>query len=461
MHDDFGHTKSYVLSMRKFIYFYAFTLRKIYKSSLFPAIMEIASVLRDQKQELKEREIRLRIIPREAEDRFKTLLNSKLIKVVLGVRRCGKSVLSSALLKGKPFAYVNFDDERLREVEANEILAALYQVYGKGFKFLFLDEIQNLDHWELFTNRLHRIGLNLIVTGSNAKLLSKELATHLTGRHLSLELFPFSFREYLKATNFKEEGTTTRGAALLKKELDQYLLNGGFPEIIVEKENPFLYLQELYRKIIERDIVERYEISYKKTFREIARTLISNPGRRVSYNKLKNQFQLGSEHTIKNYLSYLEEAYLLFFLSRFSFKPVEVEKSEKKVYAIDTGMAGSLSLGMTPDRGPSYENAVYLELLRKKSFSSQLEIYYWKNIQHEEVDFLLKENLKIKMLIQVCYDISFPEVKERETRSLLKASRELKCKNLLVITSDYEAEEKKGSATIKFIPLWKWLSEDH
>ncbi len=419
--------------------------------------MEITSVLHDQKQELEDRELRLRIIPREAQDYFKTSLNSKLIKVILGVRRCGKSVLAYALLKEKAFAYVNFDDERLRGIEANQVLSALYEVYGKELKFLFLDEIQNLDHWELFVNRLHRIGLNLIVTGSNARLLSKELATHLTGRHLSLELFPFSFREYLKAINFSEESTTTRGAALLKRELDNYLLQGGFPEIIVEQENPSPYLQELYRKIIERDIVERYEISYKKTFREIARTLISNPGRKISYNKLKNQFQLGSEHTIKNYLSYLEEAYLFFSLSRFSFKPIEVEKSEKKVYAIDTGMAGSLSLGITPNLGPSYENAVFLELLRKKSFSSSLEIFYWKNIQHEEVDFLLKENLKIKMLIQVCYDLSSPDVKEREIRALCKASRELKCKNLVVITSDYEAEEKKGSATIKYIPLWKWL----
>ncbi len=343
--------------------------------------MEISPVLRDQKQDLEERKLRLKVVPREAESYFKTLLNSKLIKVVLGVRRCGKSVLSHFILGGKMFAYVNFDDERLKEVEANNVLAAFYEIYGKEFNYIFLDEIQNLGNWELFANRLQRKGFNLVITGSNAQLLSKELATHLTGRHLSLELFPFSFNEYLKAVGFKEDSTTTRGVSLLKKELNQYLLDGGFPEIIVEKENPSLYLQELYRKIIERDIIERHEISYKKTFREIARTLISNPGRRVSYNKLKNQFQLGSEHTIKNYLSYLEEAYLLFFLSRFSFKPVEVEKSEKKAYAIDTGMIRCLSLGVRSDLGPIYENAVFLELLRRKSLQPQLEVFYWKNIQ--------------------------------------------------------------------------------
>lgn len=419
--------------------------------------MEISSVIRDQKQELEERKLRLKVVSRYVEEHFKTLLSSKLIKVILGVRRCGKSVLSHSLLKDKSFAYVNFDDERLKGVEANSVLAAFYEVYGKDFNFIFLDEIQNLENWELFANRLQRMGFNLVITGSNAQLLSKELATHLTGRHLSLELFPFSFKEYLKAIDFQEDLGTTKGISLLKQELSKYLFGGGFPEIIVEKENPSLYLQELYRKIIERDIVERHEISYQKTFREIARTLISNPGRGISYNRIKRQFQLGSEHTVKNYLSYLEEAYLLFFLSRFSFKPVEVEKSEKKVYAIDTGMIRCLSLGMTPDLGPIYENTVYLELLRRKSLSPQSDIFYWKNILQEEVDFVIKDNLKIKMLVQVCYNLSLPEVKEREIRALLKASKELKCKNLLVITSDFEAEEKKSGLKIQFIPLWRWL----
>ena len=236
------------------------------------------------------------------------------------------------------FYDVNFDDERLKGVEANSVLAAFYEVYGKDFNFIFLDEIQNLENWELFANRLQRMGFNLIITGSNAQLLSKELATHLTGRHLSLELFPFSFKEYLKAIDFREDISVTKGISLLKQELNKHLFDGGFPEIIVEKETPPLYLQELYRKIIERGIMERHEISYKKAFQEIARTLISNPGRGISYNRIKRQFQLGSEHTIKNYLFYLKEAYLLFFLGRLSFKPVEVEKREKKVYRNAAGI---------------------------------------------------------------------------------------------------------------------------
>ena len=419
--------------------------------------MKIVQLLRDQKQELIDEIKNKKLVNREAENYFKNILDSKLIKIISGVRRCGKSVFSYILLKDKNFAYMNFDDERLIYSDTNQILSSFYEIYGKDFKFIFLDEIQNLENWELFVNRLKRIGFNLFITGSNAKLLSKELATHLTGRHLTIEIFPFSFREYLKAINFKEDIQTTKGISILKHELKNYLNLGGFPEIIVEKENPKIYIRELYSKIIEKDIINRYDISYKKTFKEIAMNLISNPARGVSYNKLKKQFNLGSEHTVKNYLSYLEEAYLIFLISKFSYKPVEVEKSAKKVYVMDTGIINYSSFKFMKDYGHIYENLVAIELLRKKSFNPNLEIYYWKNIQHEEVDFVIKEGLKVKELIQVCYDINDIETKKREIKALIKASKELRCGNLIIVTDDYEKEEKINSKKIKYVPLWKWL----
>ena len=422
--------------------------------------MELTQLLRDQKQELEEGLKDKKIVKREAESHFKNILNSKLVKVVSGIRRCGKSVFTYMLLQNKNFAYVNFDDERLYNFDANQILSSFYEVYGKKFNFIFMDEIQNLENWELFVNRLHRTGFNLFITGSNAKLLSKELATHLTGRHITIELFPFSFKEYLKTINFKEDVRTTKGIGILKRELRNYLNLGGFPEIIVEKEDPKIYTRELYRKIIERDIVSRYSISYKKTFREIAMSLLSNPGRSISYNKIKKQFAIGSEHTVKNYLSYLEEAYLIFLLSRFSYKPVEVEKSDKKVYVLDIGIINNLSFKTTKDYGHIYENLVAIELLRQKSFNPFLEIYYWKNIQHEEVDFVVKQGLKVKQLIQVCYNIDDYDTKKRELRALLKASKELRCKNLLVITQDKEGEEIIKNKTVKYISLWKYLLEE-
>lgn len=419
--------------------------------------MNTTQLLRDQKQELEEGLKKKKIIAREVEEHAREILSSKLIKVITGVRRCGKSVLAYSMMKDKDFAYINFDDERLYSPDTNQILSSFYEIYGKNFNFMFLDEIQNLERWELFINRLHRAGFNLVITGSNSRLLSKELATHLTGRHLTIELFPFSFREYLKAINFKEDVQTTKGISIVKRELNNYINNGGFPEIIVEKESPGVYLRKLYGNILERDIISRHNISYKKTFREMAINLISTPGRSISYNKLKKQYNLGSEHTIKNYLSYLEEAYLIFFLNRFSYKSIEIEKSDKKVYAIDTGLTNNLATKFSENYGHAYENTVAIELLRQKSFNTNIEIYYWKNLQHEEVDFVIKQGLKVRQLIQVCYNIEDFNTKEREMKALIKASKEIRCKDLLIITQDYEAEETAKGKKIRFLPLWKWL----
>lgn len=417
-------------------------------------------LLRDQKLELEDGYRQKRLIPREAEQYFGKLADSKLIKVITGIRRCGKSAFAYLLLQKKAFAYLNFDDERLQNPDTEQILAAFYEIYGKDLKWIFLDEIQNLERWELFVNRLQRAGFNLFLTGSNAKLLSRELATHLTGRHLKIEIFPFSFREYLRAVGFKDDAKTTRGQSILKKELANYITSGGFPEIVVDKENAGVYLRELYRDIVDRDIINRHSISYKKTFREIAISLLSNPGRSISCNKLKKQFNLGSEHTIKNYLSYLEDSYLIFPISRFSHKPIEIEKSDKKIYAIDSGIIKSVALNSSEDLGHMYENIVAIELLRRKFFGGNLEIYYWKNIQHEEVDFIIKKGLKIIQLIQVCYNPNNQDTKSREIKALTKASEDLRCNNLLVLTHDFEGEERIGNKRIRYTPLWKWLIED-
>jgi len=400
-------------------------------------------------------------MPREIEAVFKKAINSRLIKVISGIRRSGKSVLIYLLLKDKNFAYMNFDDDRISNVNTDDVLSSFYDIYGKDLKYIFLDEVQNLDNWELFVNRLHRAGFNIFITGSNSKLLSKELATHLTGRHLTIELFPFSFREYLKASQFNEDIKTTKGISLLKRELKNYLDLGGFPEIVADSEDPKLYIRNLYSKLIDRDIINRHDISYKRTFKEISIAVLSNPSKPISYNKLKNQFNLGSEHTVKNYLSYLEEAYLIFLIDRFSFKPQEIEKSEKKVYAIDTGIIHSIGLRFSDDIGRIYENVVAIELMRIKARDSDIDIYYWKNTGHEEVDFAVKKGIKVVQLIQVCFNIDNPKTKDREIRALLKAKDETKCDNLLILTEDYEAQEEmewfgfKGK--IKFMPLWKWL----
>ena len=425
--------------------------------------MEIKRIIEDQQEELKEKTKDNKLVKREIEEHFGSVAESKLIKVTTGVRRAGKSTFTHMLLKGREFGYANFDDEILASTKPNKALSAIFEVYG-DVNLIFFDEIQNLEKWELFVNRLQRTGVNLFITGSNAKLLSRELATHLTGRHISIELFPFSFREYLRAKRFDWSPETTKGRSLLKKTLEDYIGDGGFPEIVVEGENPRVYLRELYRSIIEKDIVSRHNIAYKKTFRELASSVMSNAGRAVSYNKLKKVLNLGSDHTVKNYLSYLEEAYLILPLSKFSFKPREIERSEKKIYCIDTGLANRVSLKFSKDIGHLVENIVFLELMRKKSLSEDIELFYYKDQQQREVDFVIKHGLEVKQLVQVCYDTGDYDTKQREVRNLIKASEALRCKNLLVITWDYEGEEEFswfGTARkIEFVPLWKWLLEE-
>lgn len=424
-------------------------------------IREIKQILIDQKDELKTLLKGKRIIKREVLEDYKKLLKSSLIKVITGPRRSGKSVLSFQLLKDKNFAYVNFDDELLSTIEAkdlNSILQAIYEIYKKP-EFIFLDEIQNVPRWELFVNRLKRQGFNLVITGSNAKLLSKELASHLTGRYFSLELFPFSFREYLtfNKISYSQKVFTTREIASIKKASEDYLSFGGFPEVI-QGENYKRYLLALYSTILTKDIILRHKIKHIRSLKELINYLISNFARKITFNKLKNIFSLRSVHTAQDYFSFAEETYLIFPIEKFSYKVKERLTAPRKIYSVDTGLINSISTKFSREIGYIYENAVAIELLRKKSFDPKIEIYYWEDTYNKHgVDFVIKQGLKIKELVQVSYDIEDYDTRKREINSLLKASKELKCNNLLVITHDFEGQEKFKDRKIKFVPLWKWL----
>lgn len=426
---------------------------------------KLKKVIIDQKEEIESLSSRIRIIERSCFEKYRTYLASSQIKVIMGIRRCGKSILSYQLLKDKPFSYINFDDEKLANLTAddlNDVLEVLYEVYG-NFKCVLLDEVQNITGWELFVNRLQRQGFNIIVTGSNARLLSKELSTHLTGRHITLELLPFSFVEFLKYHNVNLKNIDllpTKERGLLKKKMEEYLSTGGFPEVVKDPVNKNLYLQSLYSDILNKDIIIRYKIKFSKTLKDIANTLISNTASYVSFNKIKNIFNLKSVHTALNYLSFLEESFLFFLVQRFSYKAKERIIANRKIYVIDTGMIDALSVNFSRDIGKIYENTVFLELIRRSS-SAKSEIYYWQDIYKNEVDFVVKEGNKIKELIQVCYDVGNYDTKKREVNALVKSGKELKCKKLLIITDDYESEEMIGGKRIKFIPLWKWLLEQN
>ncbi len=416
----------------------------------------IKQILLEQKEEIT-RLFNSEVISREAVPmaRAKEILNTDLIKAIMGIRRCGKSTLSHQLLKDKNYGYINFDDERFISAESkdlNDFLETLEEL-NPDLKYILLDEIQNVKGWELFVNRLRRKGYNVIVTGSNSKLLSKELATHLTGRHLSVELFPFSFREFLRFKDIsvsKNDLYITKKKAELKRVLEEYIQTGGMPELF-KVETKKDYLRGLFDKIISQDIIFRYKIKYVKALREIALYAVSNFSSRFTYHKIKNIFEIKSVHTIKNYLNYLEETYLIFQLNPFSFKIKEQINQPRKFYCVDTGFINSLVPKTTFDYGKLIENLVFIELLRQGK-----EVYFYSQPNYE-VDFLIKEGLEIKKLIQVCFSITDENTKKREVKSLLKASDRLKCDDLVVVTWDTYAEELVQSKKIKFIPLWQWL----
>lgn len=411
----------------------------------------IRDILLLQKRELKKK-LSERYIDRKLDPKK---FSSQLIKAITGPRRVGKSFAAiHTLNKLGSFGYANFDDERLVELKNyDEIIDNLNQIYEQP-KYLLFDEVQNLDKWELFVNRLQRQGYNLIITGSNSKLLSKELATHLTGRHWQINIFPFSFREFLQL----EEQELTQSE--IKARLSAYLVNGGYPEPLVKKMDVNDYLSILFNSILYKDIVKRFKIRSPQAIEDLAVFLLSNTAKEFSYRTLSQLTKCKSVHTVEKYLNYLEESFMFFRLNKFSFKFKEQAESNKKIYCVDNGLISAKAFKLSPDFGKLYENLVAIEL-KKREINGNIKLYYWKNPQQEEVDFVVKENLKIKQLIQVCCQLNNSKVKEREFRALLKAGRELKCQNLLVITEDEEKEEIikwfDFEGKVKLVPLWKWL----
>lgn len=416
---------------------------------------ELKRIIVDQREALEEKMSSEKIVDREFLGYCRKFVAHPNVFLISGIRRSGKSTLSYLLYKGQNFAYINFDDERLYGLEArdlNNVLEAFYGLYG-DVKNIVLDEIQNVGGWELFVNRI-RESKKVIVTGSNANLLSKELATHLTGRYVEFTVYPFSFREFLKYKNAEPDVYSTKSIAKTKNLLGEYIKTGGLPEVYKFGE---AFIVSLYESIITKDVVLRYRPKYVNSLKELARLMITNFSSEITFNKLKNVLNIKSVHTVKNYFEYLENAFLVIKLERFSFKLKEQVIAPKKIYAIDTALINAIAFKVRETEGKIIENVVAIELMRKKSENGTLEIFYWKDYQQNEVDFVIKERQKVTQLIQVCYNTNELNTKERELSALEKACRDLKCGNLLVITWDYENVEWYKGKEIKFVPLWKWL----
>ena len=400
-------------------------------------------------------------VERLVEPKLRAALADTLVKVISGVRRCGKSVLAHRVLKNLPYGYVNFDDERLADIttaDLNLVLEVLLEL-KPGLKYILLDEIQNIEKWELFVARLQRGGYKVIITGSNAHLLSRDLSTHLTGRHKVFEIYPFSFREYLKSRGIAaplDKALSTRARAGISAAFSDYFTAGGFPELpgIVDKK---AYLHDLYDKILTQDIALCHGVRNVKTLKNIALYTANNYAAKLSYQNIKDAYSLGSIHTVKNYLEYMQEAYLFFAVEAFSHKARERVRLPRKMYGIDAALLRSISLSGQKNEGRLLENLVYLELLRRGK-----QVLYYSDPQRKyEVDFVsYQEAGGAVELIQVCLDTSVAEVKERELRGLQSATnafRNISAGGLTLITLDRGGSERIAGKQVKFVPIWEWL----
>lgn len=387
-------------------------------------------------------------------------LDSTLAQVVIGVRRSGKSTLCHKVLleHNVKYGYANFDDDRLanlRVEDLNTVLSCIYQIYGTDIKYIFIDEIQDVDGWHLFVNRLLRTNLHVIVTGSNAKLLSGELATHLTGRYNEIRLFPFSFREYCDFHHIETNGLTTKIEAGIKRAFMEYVTDGGFPEL-QNIRNKRGYVQSLLEAIVSKYIQQRFRIRNVDTLRKIANHLINNVCQEINYGNIAETMGV-TDQTVKKYVDFLRQAFLVQILNKHSFKSKERIRNAK-AYIVDPGLQNNRDNSFAAENiGWRLENVIYIELLRRCT-NDFLDIYYYKESpRSKEIDFVLCNQDKAVELIQVAYDIDNQKTFYRETSSLIKASAKLHCDNLTLIAFTQTRDEKIDGKCIKILSATDWL----
>lgn len=415
----------------------------------------LETILADQAEDLAQRKT-LRFCQRPEEDKID--LNSTQAQVVIGVRRSGKSTLCLNALtrKGVKFAYVNFDDERLISLTAddlNDVLEVLYKING-DFNYLFIDEIQNIPEWYLFVNRLLRKRMHVIITGSNAKLLSNELATHLTGRHHSISLYPFSFAEYCDFRQIDTRSRTTKAIAARRAAFDDYMKQGGFPELSFvgnEKE----YINELVNNILQRDIEQRFKVIHTSAFEQMSHHLLNVAPTVVVEKSLQNIFGFKSQHTAKNYIGYLKQAYLLIGLHKYSPKSKQ-RITEEKVYPIDVALMNKRADAFAGDNlGWRLETIVYIELLRKYK-SQGFDIYYYSD-RSSECDFMVCDGDKTILAVQVSYDISSEKTRKREIAGLILAAQKTGCNHLLLLTDHHDEDMVHNGQHIAIRPVHDYV----
>lgn len=393
---------------------------------------------------------------------------------LVGVRRCGKTTIAKQFLehiigngaKKEQTLYVNFDEPILNPYLSLQLLDVIYDAYRERINledeaFIVLDEIQNIEAWEKWVRTRQESELiKVIVTGSSSKLLSSEFSTVLSGRSIQLGIFPLSFHEFV---SFRGMELEREKAFLERKKLNillrEYLEFGGFPRVVLEKDKDrkHILLREYFNGIVLRDVAARYNVKETGILKALATILCTEFTSSMSIGKLADVLhqsfkQKTSLETVSRYMQYLESAFLVSFVQIFSYKIKDQMQYPRKVYCIDCGLRNTVSFRFREDLGRLYENIVFLELKRQGK-----DIFYWKNEEGKEVDFILKEGLKVKGALQVCYDLRKSETKEREVSALIKCLEEFKLKEGLILTEEEEKEEDVKGKKIRYIPLWKWL----
>ena len=384
------------------------------------------------------------------------LLSNPMIKLITGPRRVGKSTYALLMLQGRNFAYLNFDDNLLLSAWDEElVMRTLDEVYA-GYEYLLLDEVQNLKDWDVWVSKLYRRGKNLVITGSNAKMLSSEMATVLTGRYLQVEMLPFSLSETMEWKGVSTGGDENARQTEMTVIADDYLRNGGYPETIDMRNITRSYLSTLFDSIIWKDVAKRHNIRNITDLNNLALYLLSNFCNPLSANDIAREISMTSVTTTRKFMDYLHEPYLFYYLPRFNNKLKLMKKAASKVYVIDNGFVAAKAFNLSENLGRLLENEVFVELLRM-GYKVETTLFYYRSRNDREVDFVTRQGTRIERLIQVCYDMSSPKTEKREVDSLIECAGELKCNNLMVITNNDEREILKDGYNIKVVPFVKFV----
>lgn len=393
-------------------------------------------------------------LSRHTEYALDVLLQNHNIKLITGPRRVGKSTQALLMLKGKNFAYLNFDDNKLIDLWDEDLVMGILDEVYPDYEYLLLDELQNIKGWDVWVSKLYRRGVNMVITGSNANMLSGEMATLLTGRYLEVKMLPFSLEETMEWNKIDVHGMCEEQKPQFQSILHEYLLLGGYPETVATRSITQSYLSTLFDSIIYKDIVKRHKVRNITDLNNVASFLLANFCNTLSYNDVCGDLGLASVSTTKKFMEYLHEPFLFYYLPRYNNKLKLMKKAPQKVYVVDNGFVTSRAFNLSENLGRLLENQVFIELLRK-GYDTENTLFYYRSRNDKETDFVLRKGTKVERLIQVCYDLSNEKTLKREIASLIECAGELHCNDLSIVTFDDERTIQQGDYTIHVIPINK------